>query len=66
VWAGIWVVLFEAILPPTIVWSSLVVIPFMIWSGFTYTRWHNPFPSVATMVLQLLIQIGVWGYEYIQ
>ena len=49
-----------AILPPLAAWSSFLVTPLVVWGGLTYTRRRSPFPSVAAMVLLLMIQTAAW------
>ena len=48
------------ILPPLAAWSSLVVMPLVVWGALTYTRRRSPFPSVAAMVLLLILQTIAW------
>lgn len=47
--------------PPMSVWGTTLIIPLLIWGFFAYTRQHSPLPSVAAMVMYLLIQSVVWG-----
>ena len=49
-----------AILPSLAAWSSLVVMPMVVWGALTYTRRRSPFPSVAAMVLLLILQTIAW------
>jgi len=49
-----------ATLPPLVTWSSLVVTPLVVWGALTYTRRRSPFPSVAAMVLLLILQTIAW------
>ena len=49
-----------AILPSLAAWSSLVVMPLVVWGALTYTRRRSPFPSVAAMVLLLILQTIAW------
>lgn len=48
------------ILPPLVKWSSLLALPFLIWGAVAYTRWRNPFPTVAAMMVLAFVQLGVW------
>lgn len=49
------------ILPMTVGVSGFFVLPVVIWGSFSYTRWHNPFPTVAAMVLMLLVYLVSWS-----
>lgn len=46
--------------PPAYAWS-LAVLPLMAWGAMSYTRRENPLPSVAAMVVYLLLQIFAWA-----
>ena len=46
------------LLPDPLFWASLLVLPAALWAGLAYTRRHSPFPSVFTMILFLLVQLG--------
>ncbi len=48
------------VLPPVVVWMSLIAFPFIIWGGMTYTRQRSPFPTVAAMVVLLGVQMIGW------
>jgi 1,4-dihydroxy-2-naphthoate octaprenyltransferase len=48
------------ILPMLVAWSSLLVIPLVVWGALVYTRRRSPFPSVAAMVVLLVVQTGAW------
>jgi 1,4-dihydroxy-2-naphthoate octaprenyltransferase len=50
----------DAFMPPLVKRASLAALPIAIWGGLTYTRWRNPFPSVAAMVVMLVVQLGAW------
>jgi 1,4-dihydroxy-2-naphthoate octaprenyltransferase len=54
----------ESIFPDPVVWSSLLAIPVVLWGGLDFTRKHSPFPSVAAMVLLLVLQTIAWGVVY--
>lgn len=48
---------------PYLVWgASLGIIPLLGWGWWSYTRIHSPFPTVATMVILLIVQVITWGY----
>jgi 1,4-dihydroxy-2-naphthoate octaprenyltransferase len=49
------------LLPEVVVTSSFLVIPLVAAGAITYTRIHNPFPTVSAMVAHLLIQIVAWA-----
>ena len=52
--------LMTAILPPLVAWSSFMVTPLVVWGALAYTRSRSPFPSVAAMVLLLILQTIAW------
>lgn len=48
-------------IPVEVSFASIGVAPF-VWIGSkTYTQIHTPFPTVFTMVVMLLVQLGAWG-----
>jgi 1,4-dihydroxy-2-naphthoate octaprenyltransferase len=49
-----------AILPPLVAWSSFLVTPLVVWGALAYTRSRSPFPTVAAMVLLLILQTIAW------
>ncbi len=49
-------------LPAPVVWASLVVVPFLVWGGWAYTRQHSPFPTVAAMVVLVVAQLAAWWW----
>jgi len=51
--------------PPLVKLSSLLVIPVSLWGFVSFTKQHNPAPSVFAMVAFLLVQIISWGYLYV-
>ena len=51
--------------PSLVKLSSFIVLPVSIWGFFSFTRQHNPAPSVFAMVAFLLVQIISWGYIYV-
>ena len=51
--------------PPLVKLSSLIVVPLSAWGFVSFTKQHNPAPSVFAMVAFLLAQIISWGYLYI-
>ena len=55
--------LYGRILPPVVVWSSLITVPLLLWGGLVYTRQHSAFPTVAAMVVMLFVQILAWWSE---
>ncbi len=48
------------ILPSLVAWSSFLALPLVIWGAVSYTRIRTPFPTVAAMVLMLLIYLLTW------
>lgn len=58
---GVLGLLSGGILPSKVAVSGFLVLPMVIWGGFSYTRWRNPFPTVAVMVLMLLIYLASWS-----
>jgi 1,4-dihydroxy-2-naphthoate polyprenyltransferase len=50
----------NVIYPHGVVWSSLSVVPILVWSTLAYTRQHSPFPTVAAMVFFLLVHLATW------
>ena len=52
--------LWAGILPPLVAWSSFLVTPLVVWGGLTYTRRRSPFPTVAAMVLLMILQTIAW------
>lgn len=47
-------------LPAAVATLSLLALPFALVATLSYTRWHNPAPSVLTMLVLLLAQISGW------
>lgn len=47
-------------LPTAVATLSLFAAPFALVGALSYTRWHNPAPSVLTMLVLLLAQISGW------
>ncbi|NDJ86753.1 MAG: prenyltransferase [Chloroflexi bacterium] len=50
-----------SVLPPLVASGGFVVLPITLWGAVTYTRWHSPFPTVAAMILMLMIYLLAWG-----
>jgi 1,4-dihydroxy-2-naphthoate octaprenyltransferase len=50
--------------PSLVQLSSLIVIPVSLGGFVSFTKQHNPAPSVFAMVAFLLVQIISWGYLY--
>lgn len=48
------------VVPVPIIFTSLAVLPLVIWGGLTYTKNCNPFPSVAAMVSLVVLQLAGW------
>lgn len=48
------------IAPISVVYTSLLALPMVIWGWRTYTRMHNPYPSSNAMVVFLLAQMMAW------
>ena len=51
--------------PPLVKLSSLIVVPVSVWGFVTFTKQHNPAPSVFAMIAFLLVQIVSWVYLYV-
>jgi len=51
--------------PPLVQVSSFIVVPVSVWGIVSFTRRHNPAPSVFAMVAFLLVQLISWGYLYV-
>jgi 1,4-dihydroxy-2-naphthoate octaprenyltransferase len=52
--------LYGWVLPPVVVWSSLIALPIVLWGALAYTHQHSPFPTVLAMVFMLGMQIAAW------
>jgi 1,4-dihydroxy-2-naphthoate octaprenyltransferase len=48
------------LLPPIAVRVSFLVLPLLVWGALSYTRYRNPFPTVAAMVTMLFVQATAW------
>jgi 1,4-dihydroxy-2-naphthoate octaprenyltransferase len=55
-------VLWGRVLPPVVVWASLLALPFAVWGVATFTRDEQPFPTVAAMVVMAVVQLVAWTY----
>ncbi|WP_435318101.1 prenyltransferase [Haloarchaeobius sp. TZWSO28] len=51
---------FLGLLPPTVGWSSLVVVPVAALAAQRFTVVRSPFPTVAVMVAMAAIQLLAW------
>jgi len=51
--------------PPLVKLGSFIVVPVSVWGFVSFTKQHNPAPSVFAMVAFLLVQIISWGYLYV-
>lgn len=49
------------VVPAPVALAGLLAAPLAAWGAATYTRQHNPFPSVAAMVALLLAQVIGWS-----
>lgn len=49
------------LVPPSLFALTLALLPMAIFAGWTYTRWHTPFPSVLVMVLFVTLQLLGWS-----
>jgi len=54
-----------SVFPSLVVWSSFLALPMVLWGGFDFTSKRSPFPSVAAMVLLLIVQTAAWWAAYI-
>lgn len=45
-------------LPAPVMQPSLVVVLFLVWGGYAYTRQHSPFPTLVIMVALALAQLA--------
>jgi 1,4-dihydroxy-2-naphthoate octaprenyltransferase len=48
------------LLPPIVVRASFLVLPLVVLGALSYTRYRNPFPTVAAMVAMLFVQAAAW------
>ena len=55
-------VLWGWVLPPVVVWASLLALPLAVWGAVTFTRDERPFPTVAAMVVTAAAQLAAWTY----
>ena len=51
----------QLLYPQRVFLASFLVVPVVLWGFVAYTRQNSPFPSVAAMVVFLLIQVAAWG-----
>ena len=51
----------QLLYPQWVFLASFLVVPVVLWGFVAYTRQNSPFPSVAAMVVFLLIQVAAWG-----
>ncbi len=51
--------------PPLVKLCSFIVVPLSVWGFVSFTKQHNPAPSVFAMVAFLLLQIISWSYIYV-
>lgn len=47
-------------LPAPVMQASLLVVPFLVWGGYAYTRQHSPLPTVAAMVVLAVATLAGW------
>lgn len=47
--------------PPSVIWTSLIAVPFSIWGFLRYTRQDDPTPSVFAMIAFLMMQLVTWA-----
>lgn len=57
------ILLTGSVIPSLVAYSSFLVMPLVIWGGLSYTRTESPLPSVAAMVLLLIIQLMTWSHN---
>ncbi|NIX56406.1 MAG: hypothetical protein GWN14_10915, partial [candidate division Zixibacteria bacterium] len=51
------------VLPEVVVWFTFISLPFVIWGAVRYTRQHSPLPTVAAMIVFLIVQVAAWGIQ---
>ena len=54
------VFLHEGIFPPIVAAAGFAALPLTLWAGGVYTRKQSPFPSVAAMMVFLIVQTIAW------
>lgn len=54
------VVLAGTSLPARTAWTSVVLLPVLVWGGCRYTRIRSPLPTVVAMVVALVAHTLVW------
>mgnify|MGYP005836403225 CR=1 FL=1 len=48
------------LIPPVVVYASLLALPLVIWGWRTYSRIDPPYPTSNAMVVMLLAQLAAW------
>jgi 1,4-dihydroxy-2-naphthoate octaprenyltransferase len=56
----------QLLFPQPVAAASLLVLPVVFWGFAVYTRQHSPFPTVAGMIVFLLVQIAAWAYIFVE
>lgn len=51
-------------IPRFIILAGFLILPLSIWGFHSYTRKHDPFPSVFAMSAYLILQLGLWFLYY--
>lgn len=59
---GLLLLLHDVLLPPLVVYASLLALPMVVWGWWTYTRIHNPYPTSNAMVVLLVAQMVAWYF----
>jgi len=55
------VALAGGVLPTVVAYGSFLALPFAVWGTVTYTRKRSPFPTVAAMVVLVVVQLVGWA-----
>lgn len=50
------------VVPPVVAAASFVTLPVLAWGALRYTRTRSPFPTVAGMVLFVVVQLLAWAW----